>query len=46
MKYDFNFPQLEVAEANHPDGGGEDDITLDVNFAHIKVSPTITRRLV
>ena len=45
-KYDFNFPQLEVAEANHPDGGGEDDITLDVNFAHIKVSPNITRTLV
>ena len=41
--YAFEFPQLEVAEANHPDGGGEDTITLDVNFNHIKVSPTITR---
>lgn len=41
--YAFEFPQLEVAEAGHPDGGGEDTITLDVNFNHIKVSPTITR---
>ncbi|EML9085674.1 hypothetical protein ACENXN_003662, partial [Acinetobacter baumannii] len=23
-KYSFNFPQLEVKEANHPDGGGDD----------------------
>lgn len=44
-KYEFNFPQLEVAEASHPDGGGEDDIYLDVNFAHIKTSPVITRTL-
>lgn len=44
-KYLFNFPQLEVAEANHPDGGAEDDITLDVSFAHIKTSPVITRIL-
>lgn len=41
--YAFEFPQLEVAEANHPDGGGEDTITLDVNFNHIRVSPKITR---
>ncbi|EMI2084099.1 TPA: hypothetical protein NJU60_002792, partial [Acinetobacter baumannii] len=26
-KYSFNFPQLEVKEANHPDGGGDDIIT-------------------
>lgn len=44
-KYAFNFPQLEVAEAGHPDGGGEDDIMLDVSFAHIKTSPIITRTL-
>lgn len=44
--YAFEFPKLEVAEANHPDGGGEDTITLDVNFNHIKVSPTITRIIV
>ncbi|MUS88014.1 hypothetical protein DIQ02_17315, partial [Acinetobacter baumannii] len=25
-KYSFNFPQLEVKEANHPDGGGDDII--------------------
>lgn len=41
--YAFEFPKLEVAEANHPDGGGEDTITLDVNFNHILVSPKITR---
>lgn len=45
-KYAFNFPQLEVSEAGHPDGGGEDDIMLDVSFAHIKTSPVITRTLV
>lgn len=44
--YDFNFPKLEVSQANHPDGGGEDIIQLDVNFNHIMVSPTITRKLV
>lgn len=43
--YAFNFPKLEVSQANHPDGGGEDTIQLDVNFNHIKVSPTITRKL-
>ncbi|ENK3558550.1 hypothetical protein AB3H58_003796, partial [Acinetobacter baumannii] len=32
-KYSFNFPQLEVKEANHPDGGGDDIITIDINFA-------------
>jgi len=41
--YAFEFPKLEVSEANHPDGGGEDTITLDVNFNHIRVSPKITR---
>lgn len=41
--YAFEFPQLEVAEANHPDGGGEDTIMIDVNFNHIKTSPIITR---
>lgn len=45
-KYAFNFPKLEVSEANHPDGGGEDTIQLSVNFNHIKTSPTITRTLV
>ena len=45
-KYALNFPQLEVSEANHPDGGGEDTIQLSVNFNHIKTSPTITRTLV
>ncbi|MDN8266193.1 phage tail tube protein, partial [Acinetobacter baumannii] len=30
-KYSFNFPQLEVKEANHPDGGGDDIITIDIN---------------
>ncbi|HFX6505275.1 TPA: phage tail tube protein, partial [Acinetobacter baumannii] len=29
-KYSFNFPQLEVKEANHPDGGGDDIITIDI----------------
>lgn len=43
--YALEFPKLEVAEANHPDGGGEDTITLDVNFNHIKVSPIITRMI-
>lgn len=43
--YAFEFPKLEVAEANHPDGGGEDTITIDVNFNHILVSPKITRML-
>lgn len=41
--YAFEFPELEVSEANHPDGGGEDTIMLDVSFNHINVSPTITR---
>ncbi|ETR94618.1 phage tail tube protein [Acinetobacter lactucae] len=41
--YAFEFPQLEVAEANHPDGGGEDTITIDINYNHIRVSPIITR---
>ncbi|WEI20127.1 phage tail tube protein [Acinetobacter proteolyticus] len=41
--YAFQFPQLEVAEANHPDGGGEDTITIDINYNHIRVSPVITR---
>ncbi|OTG86106.1 hypothetical protein B9T31_08685 [Acinetobacter sp. ANC 4558] len=41
--YAFEFPKLKVSEANHPDGGGEDTITLDVNFNHIRVSPKITR---
>lgn len=44
-KYDLSFPQLEVSDSSHPDGGGEDDIMLDVNFAHIKTSPVITRTL-
>ena len=43
--YAFEFPELEVSEANHPDGGGEDTIMLDVSFAHIKTSPVITRTL-
>ncbi|EOG5445067.1 phage tail tube protein, partial [Acinetobacter baumannii] len=34
-KYSFNFPQLEVKEANHPDGGGDDIITIDINFAQV-----------
>lgn len=41
--YAFEFPKLEVAEANHPDGGGEDIITIDINYNHIRVSPVITR---
>ena len=41
--YAFEFPQLEVSEANHPDGGGEDTVMLDVSFNHINESPTITR---
>ena len=41
--YAFEFPQLEVAEAPHPDGGGEDTITIDINYNHIRVSPVITR---
>lgn len=45
-KYTFNFPQLEVMEAGHPDGGLEDLITQDISFAHVKVSPTITRALI
>ncbi|ELX8377063.1 phage tail tube protein, partial [Acinetobacter baumannii] len=40
-KYSFNFPQLEVKEANHPDGGGDDIITIDINFAQVRTSPTI-----
>ena len=43
--YAFEFPQLEVAEAGHPDGGGEDTITIDINYNHIRVSPVITRVL-
>ncbi|EMB7246395.1 hypothetical protein VAG38_003809, partial [Acinetobacter baumannii] len=35
-KYSFNFPQLEVKEANHPDGGGDDIITIDINFAQVR----------
>ncbi|EML8004394.1 phage tail tube protein [Acinetobacter baumannii] len=45
-KYSFNFPQLEVKEANHPDGGGDDIITLDINFAQVRTAPTIVRALV
>ncbi|MDC4679871.1 phage tail tube protein [Acinetobacter baumannii] len=45
-KYSFNFPQLEVKEANHPDGGGDDIITIDINFAQVRTSPTIVRALV
>ncbi|MFG4193725.1 hypothetical protein ACF0CA_12575, partial [Acinetobacter baumannii] len=45
-KYSFNFPQLEVMEANHPDGGGDDIITIDINFAQVRTSPTIVRALV
>lgn len=45
-KYTFNFPQLEVMEAGHPDGGLEDLVTQDVSFAHVKVSPTIIRALI
>ncbi|ENX48244.1 hypothetical protein F886_00045 [Acinetobacter sp. NIPH 542] len=41
--YAFEFPKLEVAEAPHPDGGGEDTITIDINYNHIRVSPIITR---
>lgn len=44
--YAFEFPKLEVAEANHPDGGGEDTITIDINYNHIRVTPVITRVLV
>lgn len=44
--YAFEFPQLEVAEANHPDGGGEDTITIGINYNHIRVTPVITRVLV
>ncbi|MCP9104915.1 phage tail tube protein [Acinetobacter baumannii] len=45
-KYSFNFPQLEVMEANHPDGGGDDIITVDINFAQVRTAPTIVRALV
>ncbi|MGQ1328144.1 phage tail tube protein [Acinetobacter baumannii] len=45
-KYSFNFPQLEVKEANHPDGGGDDIITIDINFAQVRTSPMIVRALV
>ncbi|MCU4336068.1 phage tail tube protein [Acinetobacter dispersus] len=45
-KYSLNFPQLEVMEANHPDGGGDDIITVDINFAQVRTSPTIVRSLV
>lgn len=41
--YAFEFPKLEVAEAPHPDGGGEDIITIDINYNHIRVTPVITR---
>ncbi|MGA6135887.1 phage tail tube protein [Acinetobacter dispersus] len=44
-KYSLNFPQLEVMEANHPDGGGDDIITVDINFAQVRTSPTIVRAL-
>lgn len=44
-KYSFNY-QLEVMEANHPDGGGDDIITLDINFAQVRTAPTIVRALV
>ncbi|WP_202740564.1 phage tail tube protein [Acinetobacter sp. 'aerobic (ED)'] len=45
-KYSLSFPQLEVMEANHPDGGGDDIITVDINFAQVRTSPTIVRALV
>ncbi|MCU4582869.1 hypothetical protein KTJ32_17885 [Acinetobacter gyllenbergii] len=45
-KYSLNFPQLEVMEANHPDGSGDDIITVDINFAQVRTSPTIVRALV
>ncbi len=43
--YEFDFTKLEVKNAPNPDGGGEDDIFLDVEFEHIKESPVITRTL-
>lgn len=43
--YEFNFPQLEVTEAGHPDASGEEITYLDISFAHVKTSPIITRVL-
>lgn len=43
--YEFDFTKLEVKNAPNPDGGGEDDIFLDVEFEHIKETPVITRTL-
>lgn len=41
--YTFNFPRLQVTEAAQPDAGGDDLVTQDITFAHVEVSPTITR---
>lgn len=43
--YDFDFPRLQVTEAAHPDAGGSDLVTIDIAFAHIQVTPTITRTI-
>lgn len=43
--YAFNFPQLQLDTLDDPDGGGEDDITADGTWTHVKVAPTITRSL-
>lgn len=43
--YEFSFPELEVSEAPHPDAGGEDLVMQDITFAHVQVSPTITRTI-
>lgn len=43
--YAFNFPQLQLDTLDDPDGGGDDDITADGTWTHVKVAPTITRSL-
>lgn len=43
--YAWTFPKLTVQEAPHPDAGGEDLVMQDITFAHIDVSPTLTRLL-
>lgn len=42
-EWTISLPELEVTEAGHPDGGGDDIINLDVSFANVRSAPTFTR---
>lgn len=39
----IELPKLEVAEAGHPDGGGDDIINLDISFKNVRSAATFTR---